>query len=999
MLFQFIDESGHGKYDTFPAPQTLTIAKTARESRMAALSFVRTRDDDRTVAIGRIGTNSVEPGRTTGAFREELRSHQRAANDGCSGCSPLYSIHWVCGRQMGSSPQIPKTDPTSAVSASGISAPAIATNDATVISQRPGGSASNAKRGTPPFELGKLLAGERLNHFELLEYVGGGGMGAVFRARDTMLGREVALKVLSRDQGADDETRRRFQNEAQSAARLDHENIARVYFVGEDRGLNYIVFEFIQGVNLRDLVEQRGGPLPLAEALSYTLQLSRALEHAASRDVVHRDIKPSNVLITAEGKAKLVDMGLARLHQVDAAGADLTASGVTLGTFDYISPEQARDPRVADVRSDIYSLGCTLYYMLTARPPFPEGTVLQKLLQHNSDDPPDPREFNSSITPQVSDVVRKMLAKNPRRRPQSATELIADLINLAEAAGITGSQWSAAPAMARAPIDERSFVVRHLPWLVPVALLVLVVVGLDLFGSRLPFDDSQQPHAALNAHSALRPPAASTPSASTPSASATLRRDKIAQPSLSNPSRPESGAHTPPATLIASANNSSQPPANNSTKTPSAPGENPLNPSASATAIATGAGGVPAYTGEHLRPGLLVVGDGMAGPQRFASLRAACAEVKTGDVIELRYDGRREERPIMLNNARFTLRAGEGHRPIVVFRPDEADPVRYPRNMITVTGGKVVALGIAFELQLPDPERVPAEGWSLLAAERPESLELDSCTLSIADRGDTASFICVQAAAGTDSMMALDESMPDEPGLIHLENCLLRGHATVLRVLDSEPVNFSWENGLAITGDRFVVVSGTPTSPRHAHRLQISLEHLTAVVGRGFCQLTNSFEAPYLRETDIDCKDSILLTTAPAPLIEQRGLEGPAMFKRQFSWKGDRNFYEGFDGDRFWQIIDESDPALSEKLSFIEWVSHWGQQKELLPTWGEIAWKHLPPATKPMQDRDAADYALSDRTGDNMAREGASDGRDVGVDPSLLPPLPPVDPNESTARK
>src|SRR6185437_6116735 len=169
--------------------------------------------------------------------------------------------------------------------------------EATIISQRPPQGPVAVARAVTPFELGKLLAGERLNHFELREYVGGGGMGAVFRALDTMLNREVALKVLSRDQGADEETRRRCQNEAQSAARLDHENIARVFYVGEDKGLNYIVFEFIAGVNLREFVEKRG-PLPLAETISYTLQIADALAHASSRDVVHRDIKPSNVIIT-----------------------------------------------------------------------------------------------------------------------------------------------------------------------------------------------------------------------------------------------------------------------------------------------------------------------------------------------------------------------------------------------------------------------------------------------------------------------------------------------------------------------------------------------------------------------------------------------------------------------------------------------------------------------------------------------------------------------------
>ncbi len=213
----------------------------------------------------------------------------------------------------------------------------------TVISSRPP-TAPLDLAGQVPVESGSLWEGEQLGQFVLQKFVGGGGMGIVFRALDTTLDREVAVKVLSRDQSADEETLRRFRNEAQSAARLNHDNIARVFYVGEDRGVHYIVFEFIEGVNLRDLVEDHG-PLPLDQALSYTYQIAQALDHASERSVIHRDIKPSNVLVTPDGKAKLVDMGLARLNQMAQASNDLTASGVTLGTFDYISPEQARDPR------------------------------------------------------------------------------------------------------------------------------------------------------------------------------------------------------------------------------------------------------------------------------------------------------------------------------------------------------------------------------------------------------------------------------------------------------------------------------------------------------------------------------------------------------------------------------------------------------------------------------------------------------------------------------
>ncbi len=233
--------------------------------------------------------------------------------------------------------------------------------------------------------------------FLLEEAIGAGGMGAVFRAHDAQLDRHVALKLLPLDQTVDPEVVQRFYQEGRSAARLDHENIARVYSIGQDGPNHYIAFEYIEGITVRRRVDQNG-PLPLNEAVDITLQIAQALVHAASRGVVHRDIKPSNIILTPQGRAKLVDMGLARRFERDADHG-LTQSGMTLGTFDYISPEQARDPRDVDVRSDLYSLGCTLFQMLTGRPPFPGGTVLQKLLQHQEEPPPDIRLLNPAVPP------------------------------------------------------------------------------------------------------------------------------------------------------------------------------------------------------------------------------------------------------------------------------------------------------------------------------------------------------------------------------------------------------------------------------------------------------------------------------------------------------------------------------------------------------------------------------------------------------------------------
>ena len=185
----------------------------------------------------------------------------------------------------------------------------------------------------------RTLRGRKLAHFELIEPIGVGGMAAVLRARDTQLDRFVALKILPPEMASDHENVRRFHQEARAAAKLDHENIARVFFCGEDQGLHFIAFEYVEGENLRVILERRGR-LPVAETIRYILQVATGLEHAASRSVVHRDVKPSNIIITPTGRAKLVDMGLARSLDPQA-DAGLTQSGVTLGTFDYISPEQA----------------------------------------------------------------------------------------------------------------------------------------------------------------------------------------------------------------------------------------------------------------------------------------------------------------------------------------------------------------------------------------------------------------------------------------------------------------------------------------------------------------------------------------------------------------------------------------------------------------------------------------------------------------------------------
>jgi hypothetical protein len=274
----------------------------------------------------------------------------------------------------------------------------------------------------------QIVRGRKLGNFELEEPIGVGGMAAVIRGRDLTLDRPVALKILPPELATDTDLVARFEHESRAAARLDHENIARVYYSGQDKGLHFIAFEFVEGENLKARLE-RLGPVPIRDGIHIALQIASGLAHAAARGVVHRDIKPSNIIISESGRAKLVDMGLARSLDKRAEGG-LTHSGVTLGTFDYISPEQALEPRNADVRSDLYSLGCTLYHLLTGVPPVPEGTAAKKLQSHQHDEPIDPRQLNPEVPDELAAILARLMAKDPNDRYQRPEHLVQHLLML-----------------------------------------------------------------------------------------------------------------------------------------------------------------------------------------------------------------------------------------------------------------------------------------------------------------------------------------------------------------------------------------------------------------------------------------------------------------------------------------------------------------------------------------------------------------------------------------
>ncbi len=269
------------------------------------------------------------------------------------------------------------------------------------------------------------IAGRKvLNRYKILEKIGGGGMSVVWKAYDLVLDRNVALKILRPEMSEDEDFIRRFRREAQSVASLSHPNIVNIYDVGEDQGLYFIVMELIgEGETLRDYMKSKGR-LPVGRALEIASEICEALAHAHGKRIIHRDIKPQNILLTAEGRAKVADFGIAR-----ALGSlSTTTRDMVVGSAPYISPEQARNG-VATAKSDLYSLGVVLYEMLSGRQPFAGDSPVAVALQHVEADAPSLRENAPSIPPIVDELVRKAMAKDPLARFQTAEEMLSAIRN------------------------------------------------------------------------------------------------------------------------------------------------------------------------------------------------------------------------------------------------------------------------------------------------------------------------------------------------------------------------------------------------------------------------------------------------------------------------------------------------------------------------------------------------------------------------------------------
>lgn len=289
----------------------------------------------------------------------------------------------------------------------------------------------------------------KLGPYHIIDSIGRGGMGHVYKAEHSIMGRVVAVKVLPPEKSTP-EAIESFAREIRTQAQLDHENLVRAYDAGHDLKVHFLVTEYVPGLDLRRLI-RRQGRLSMKSAASIITQAARGLGYAHSRGLIHRDVKPGNLLVTPDGHTKVSDLGLAgyfsESEQTDARGHKV------VGTADYLAPEQITTPERPNPVSDIYALGCTLYYAVTGKVPFPGGTPSEKARKHRQDPPLDPRRLNSELSDEFVEVIADMMAKTPAERIPTAADVIARLAPWVDSNAPAMSSELQAPAAAPAAFE------------------------------------------------------------------------------------------------------------------------------------------------------------------------------------------------------------------------------------------------------------------------------------------------------------------------------------------------------------------------------------------------------------------------------------------------------------------------------------------------------------------------------------------------------------------
>ncbi|MBC7965240.1 MAG: serine/threonine protein kinase [Fuerstia sp.] len=782
--------------------------------------------------------------------------------------------------------------------------------------------------------------GIRLAHFQITGRLGSGGMGAVFRATDLELARDVALKILHPSSSQDASLIARFRNEARACGQLNHDNIARVYYAGSQDGLYFIAYEFASGRTIRDLIVESGRLSP-ADTINYAIQVTLALNHTAAAGIVHRDIKPSNIMLTTSGRVKVVDLGLARRDTTDSIG-DITVAGTTLGTFDYIAPEQARDPRNADGRSDIYSLGCTMYHMLTGRPPYPEGTALQKLLDHQGKSPPDPRTLNSSVPEEIAAIMRKMMANNPDDRYQAPGLLLNDLIQMAQILGLQsvpaeGIVWrKLGPAGNRQPLGA-----------VWVFVSVLLICLTAVFLHRVP-PSSRNAESVANGQvdigyevDQIRIPEinGATALSGTPTVPVSSNETDVPKPvdgkavsELPNTAAtPSSPILTPTLTLEQLQTQLVYPFLPPLARMGTSRPQNPeIVPGAASLATA----------------GPFVLQRSTGAAESFRTLKAAVADARSGDVVLLRYNGYPDDLltqpPVRIVGMDIIIRAEEGFRPTLVFDGAPEGTVS-PGQMISLRGnGKLTLRDV--DLRVVARDDLTADRWSLFHCTGPNKIDLSN--VSIDCRNSDGQPVALFDLVGDP---AAPEAVAVGKTEISLTRVICRAESDGIRIASQVRGRIELQDcGIALNGS-LIDNRGDSSMPAARGAVDVVLNHVTCLTA-----------APMLKIDDTDSNQpGGMQRLIPRISVESEGsvfaaqgtdrrlmlTEGSSIvddLESLVSWNGFNNLYDGF--GIYWQIETSAQEYASRRQDFAQWIRYWGDRTdseetnaELLP---ELAWQN-----------------------------------------------------------
>ncbi|TWT57605.1 Serine/threonine-protein kinase PknD [Thalassoglobus neptunius] len=877
------------------------------------------------------------------------------------------------------------------------------------------------------------VTGMQLGHFVIEERIGRGGMGAVFRAIDQRLDRVVALKVLSPSLSSDSEAIQRFQNEARAAARLDHDNISRVHFIGEEHGLHFIAFEFVTGTNVRNFILQKGR-LRIPDVVNYTLQIAEALRHTSAANVVHRDIKPSNIIISPTGRAKLVDLGLAR-HQSASGKRDLTVAGTALGTFDYISPEQAIDARNVDVRSDIYSLGCTVYHMLTGEPPYPSGTMFQKVVSHHGSVAPNPAERNRLVPPQLARVVQRMMASNPDERYASADALVNDLVQIAEHLGLQPTNpdttvWTTPLYKARNPYWDGTRT-----WMAVALVLLLIVflvdrlqpnrdgdIGADSVAANLdsatdPLDpestESQSGSSQTETNRVIIPDdtgvvmgtqSTPTPTNQSPNPRLTFPTQIDGLSDAVSGTIPELIANslgTLPSQLVDSTNvwrqwdqigstgNDSPSTANRDDDSVDS-GEKTFESDQQTTSVAASSSASEPY---------LIRVPGSDKTKRAATLSEAFAVADNNSVVEIRVNGPVELQtdPVQISNKRVRLRSSDGFQPVVRF--DLRDSLaRQPYESLAAaielgTGGAIEIYEI--DLELVVDTATSADLWTFFKMGSGSEVVTRWSTMTLINPTQRpATFFEIAATASADISSLMPDRMVARETSISVQDSILRGQADVISQRSLAPADIRFEEtAMNVTG-AVLRVDG-----ENAHNLSmdtdpasitstVSIQHVTALTGEGLFS-ASAGDHGTLGHWELNVRNNIFrIADDMSPLIFLEGHLDSSELLDRFTWMNhsDPNF-----------LIGTTDICLVDSISSFLLEPEQVSASELRMDLTRVG-EGITLDSSSVQSSESAHliqpidfYLETGAFSTNPAVKAASDGRDVGVDwtqsqlPSVLP--------------